>query len=265
MSISQSPNDGSRPLARSPTRSSFIASDGAELSWLELGEGRPVILLHGLFSNAETNWVRFGHAAAVAERGFRVIMPDLRGHGSSAAPHDAASYPPDILARDGLELIEHLGLTDYDLGGYSLGGRTAVRMVIMGARPRRLIVSGMGLQGLLSTGRRSEHFRKILTGRGSHTRGSPEWLAEAFLKTTGGDPEAMLPLLGSFVDSTEAELKAIHVPTLVLSGAEDQDNGPAEELARLLPDARFVEVPGNHMSAVTKRQLGREIADFLAT
>src|SRR3954471_15798132 len=242
----------------------FTASDGAELVWHEIGEGRAVVLLHGLFSNAETNWIRFGHAAAIAARGFRVVMPDLRAHGESAAPHDEASYPPDILARDGLELIAHLGLADYDLGGYSLGARTAVRMVILGARPRRLIVSGMGLRGLLRTGSRSGHFRKVLTGMGTHKRGSNEWLAEAFLKTTGGDPAALLPLLGSFVDSSEAQLRAIAVPTLVLSGADDQDNGPAEELARLLPNATFVEVPGNHMSAVTKPDLGRAIADFLA-
>src|SRR3954463_1180566 len=246
------------------TAHSFEAPDGVRLAWHELGEGRPVLLLHGLFSNAETNWIRFGHAAAIAARGFRVVMPDLRAHGQSAAPHDEASYPPDVLARDGLELIAHLGLTDYDLGGYSLGARTAVRMAILGARPRRLIVSGMGLRGLLRTGSRSGHFRKVLTGMGTHKRGSNEWLAEAFLKTTGGDPEALLPLLVSFVDSTEAELSAIAVPTLVLSGAEDQDNGPASELADLLPDARLAEVPGNHMSAVTKPDLGREIADFLA-
>ncbi|HLL31838.1 MAG TPA: alpha/beta hydrolase [Allosphingosinicella sp.] len=249
-----------------PVTRRFTASDGAQLAWHELGEGGagPVVLLHGLFSNAETNWIRFGHAAEIASRGLRVIMPDLRAHGQSAAPHDEASYPPDILARDGLELIGHLGLTDYHLGGYSLGARTAVRMIILGARPRRLIVSGMGLRGLLRTGSRSDHFRKILTGMGTHQRGSNEWLAEAFLKTTGGDPEALLPLLGSFVDSSEAELRAIGVPTLVVSGAEDQDNGPAGELAELLPDARFVEVPGNHMSCVTKPELGRAIADFLA-
>jgi pimeloyl-ACP methyl ester carboxylesterase len=241
----------------------FTAPDGAELVWHEAGKGKPVVLLHGLFSNADMNWIRFGHAAELAQRGFRVIMPDLRAHGQSAAPHDAASYPPDVLAQDALALIEHLGLTDYDLGGYSLGARTAVRMAIMGARPRRLIVSGMGLRGLLRTGSRSAHFRKILTGLGTHERGSPEWLAEAFLKTTGGDPLALLPLLDSFVDSSEAELRAIEMPTLVLSGAEDQDNGSAEALAELLPDARFVEVPGNHMSAVTKPDLGRAIADFL--
>ena len=171
-------------------------------------------------------------------------MPDLRAHGESGKPHDPAFYPPDILADDGLALIAHLGLGDYDLGGYSLGARTAVRMVVKGARPRRLIVGGMGLQGLHSTGHRAEHFKAILTGLGTHARGSPEWMAEAFLKTTGGDPEALLPLLDSFVDTSEAELRGIAMPTLVLSGAEDDDNGSPQALADLLPNGEYVERPG---------------------
>jgi pimeloyl-ACP methyl ester carboxylesterase len=245
----------------------FTASDGVSLAYHELraGEGRTVLLLHGLFSNSETNWLKFGHAEAIAARGFRVVMMDLRGHGQSDAPHESSFYPRDILARDGIELVAHLGLTDYDLGGYSLGARTAARMAILGATPRRLIVSGMGLGGMLDVHRRAAHFRKILTGMGTHKRGSPEWLAEAFLKTTGGDAQAMLPLLGSFVDSTEDELRSIAMPTLVLSGAEDDDNGPAEALADLLPQGRYVEVPGNHMSAVTRPELGVAMAEFLAS
>ena len=244
-------------------RHTFAAPDGVELAWHELGEGRVTLLLHGLFSDAETNWIRFGHAAEIAGRGFRVVMPDLRAHGTSARPHEAAAYPPDVLASDGLALIAHLGLADYDLGGYSLGARTAVRMVVEGASPRRLVVAGMGLTGLIRTGARSGHFKKVLRNLGSHERGSPEWLAEAFLKTTGGDPQALLPLLDSFVDTDEEALRAIAMPVLVVSGAEDHDNGSAEALAELLPDGRFVEVPGNHMSAVTKPELGRAIADFL--
>jgi pimeloyl-ACP methyl ester carboxylesterase len=190
-------------------------------------------------------------------------MPDLRGHGHSARPHDAASYPPDVLARDGLALIDHLGLTEYDLGGYSLGARTAVRMAAMGAKPRRLVVGGMGLQGLLDTGQRAAHFKDILKGLGTHERGSPEWLAEAFLKTTGGDPEALLPLLDSFVDTDESELRAIGIPALVLSGADDHDNGSPEAVAALLSHGQYAAVPGNHMSAVTRPDFGRAIADFL--
>ncbi len=223
-----------------------------------------MVLLHGLFSNADTNWIRFGHAEEIAGRGFRVIMPDLRAHGRSARPHDAGSYPPDVLARDGLALVDHLALGEYDLGGYSLGGRTAVRMIALGAGPLRLIVAGMGFQGLTSTGPRNAHFKKILTGLGSFERGSPEWMAEAFLKTTKSDPAALLPLLDSFVDTPETVIAAIHQPTLVLSGVDDRDNGSATALATLLPDARYVEVPGNHMSAVTRPELGKAIADVLA-
>jgi len=250
-------------LASSPAEPVFSASDGTALAWHEQGSGRPLILLHGLFSDAETNWIRFGHAALIASRGYRVIMPDLRGHGTSARPHDSASYPPDILVDDGLALIAHLGLEEFDLGGYSLGGRTALRMAVLGAAPRRLIVAGMGLTGILHTGARAAHFRKILTGMGTHARGSPEWMAEAFLKTTGGDPQALLPLLGSFVDTSEAELAQLHMPLLILSGAEDHDNGSPKALAAAVPHGRFVEVPGNHMSAVTKAGLGQAIADFL--
>lgn len=254
-------------MASSQTEHRFAAFDGAELVWYELGDAhaRPLLLLHGLFSDADTNWIRFGHAAAIAARGVRVIMPDLRAHGRSDKPHDPAAYPPDVLARDALELISHLGLADYDVGGYSLGGRTAVRMLVLGATPGKLIVSGMGLQGLLETGRRAAHFRKILTDLGTFERGSPEWMAEAFLKTTKGDPQALLPLLGSFVDTSLSEIRAIGQPTLILSGSEDHDNGSSEELAEALPNGRFVEVPGNHMSAVTKPELGRAIADFLSS
>jgi len=67
------------------------------------------------------------------------------------------------------------------------------------------------------------------------------------------------------VDTTRDELKRIEVDTLVLAGTEDRDNGSMEELARLLPRSRMVEVPGNHMGAVTKPELGEAIAEFLAS
>ncbi len=241
----------------------FASFDGVEIAWAEMGEGRPVVLIHGYFSDAATNWIKYGHAAKVAALGRRVIMPDLRAHGDSARPHDAAAYPPDALARDGMALLAHLGLSDYDLGGYSLGARTVVRMVTMGAAPGKIVLSGMGLEGLLDTGRRAAHFRRILTNLGSFERGSPEWMAEAFLKTTGGDPVALLGILDTFVDTSREALAAIAQPVLVLAGEEDDDNGSHRALAELLGDARLVETPGNHMSAVVKKELGDAIAAFL--
>ncbi|MDB6009669.1 MAG: hydrolase, partial [Gammaproteobacteria bacterium] len=86
----------------------FRSRDGLELAYREMGTGRPLVLIHGFFSTAMVNWVRYGHAAKIAARGIRVIMPDLRGHGDSAKPHDPAFYPRDVLADDGLALLEHL-------------------------------------------------------------------------------------------------------------------------------------------------------------
>ncbi len=242
----------------------FDSFDGARIAWRELGEGRPVVLIHGYFSDARTNWMRYGHAAAVAAKGFRVIMPDLRGHGDSAKPHDAGSYPPDALMRDGLALVEHLNLTDYDLGGYSLGARTTVRMLANGATPTRVVLSGMGLAGIVATAGRGGYFRNVLTNLGSFERGSREWLTEAFLKTTKGDPQALLRVLDTFVDTPSGVLEQITQPVLVVAGVDDDDNGSAQELAAALPDGSYAEVPGNHMSAVTKPELGEAVASFLA-
>jgi len=222
------------------------------------------VLLHGYFSTAEVNWIRFGHAEALAERGHRVIMPDLRAHGDSAHPHDPAAYPQDVLADDGLALVEHLGLADYDLGGYSLGGRTTVRMLVRGATPGRAVVAGMGLEAIERTGPGNEHFRRILTDAGTFDRGSSEWMAEQFLRQVGGDPVALLRLLDSAVDTPREDLAHIRTPTLVAVGADDEAHRSAEALAEVLPNGRFLLLPGTHMSAVTKPELSVAIADFLA-
>jgi len=252
-------------LENSPIEPHFFTSrDGQRLAWREVGKGRPVVLIHGYFSDAVTNWIRYGHAALIAAKGFRVIMPDMRAHGDSAKPHDAAAYPPDILAQDGEDLIAHLGLGDYDLGGYSLGARTTVRMLARGAKPGRAVISGMGLSGITDTAHRASHFRHVLTHLGEHERGSPAWFAEAFLKTTGGDPVALLGILDTFVDTPRETLTSFAMPVLVASGREDSDNGSAKDLATVLPDGHYAAVPGNHMSAVVKPELGMAIAEFFA-
>ena len=242
---------------------SFSSLDGVDLAWKEMGRGRPVLLIHGYFSDADTNWIKYGHASLLADAGFHVIMPDLRAHGASGKPHDIASYPKDILADDQFALLSHLGIEDYDLGGYSLGGRTVARMLARGAKPGRAIIAGMGLEGLIKTGNRSEHFKEILDNLGKHERGSPAWMAKAFLKTTGGDPLALRLILETFVDTDEDRLRAIDLPVAVVCGVDDRDNGSAAELASLFLKGKLFQIPGNHMSAVIKPELGNAMVDAL--
>lgn len=244
-------------------RHAIKGRDGLPIAVHVVGQGRDLVLIHGYFSNAYTNWIRYGHAARLVEAGFRLIMPDLRGHGESAKPHDPAAYPPDALTDDGLALVEQMGLTDYDLGGYSLGARTTVRMLARGATPRRVILSGMGLRGLVQTLDNGGYYRNVLTNLGTFARGTSEWMTEAFLKTTKGDPVALLNILNSFVDTPEATIAGFQQPTEVICGADDDSNGNARELADVLPNGRYVEVPGNHMNAVTRKELGQAMVDFL--
>ena len=73
----------------------------------------------------------------------------------------------------------------------------------------------------------------------------------------------MLHVLDTFVDTSPEALSRIKTPTLVLDGADDHDNGSGRELAAALPQGRYVEIEGNHMSAVTKPELGAAMAEFL--
>ncbi|MEC7533109.1 MAG: alpha/beta fold hydrolase, partial [Pseudomonadota bacterium] len=102
----------------------FDSFDGTRLALHRHGEGRPFVLLHGLFSSAAMNWIKWGHHEAIAAQGYEVLMLDFRVHGKSAAPQDPGNYPGNVLVRDVAALVDHLGLEDYDLGGFSLGART---------------------------------------------------------------------------------------------------------------------------------------------
>jgi len=248
----------------SELRTEFFESfDGSKLAVHRMGEGRPVLLLHGLFSSADMNWIRFGHAKTLAQAGFAVIMPDLRAHGQSAAPHDPAAYPSDVLYRDAAALVEGLGLTDYDLAGFSLGARTSARCVISGFAPRRLALCGMGLEGLAGWERRASFFIDAIDRYDDVKSADPAHFAVSFMRRMKVDRVATRHLLLAVDDIEHAELARITMPTAVICGDKDRDNGSPEDLAKTLPNGRHITIPGSHMSCVTEPDLGEAIRDFL--
>lgn len=245
----------------------FASFDGTELAVHTEGAGRPVILLHGLFSSAQMNWIKWGHGARLAAAGCRAIMLDFRVHGESAAPRDPAAYPVGVLVRDVAALAEQMELApgSFDLVGFSLGARTAIHAVAYGIlEPRRLCVCGMGLAGLSEWQRRAGFFKRVIDEFDTIRPGDPAFTARTFLRSQGVDRSAARLLLDAMDDFDVARLASITMPTAVICGDEDQDNGSAEELAALLPDARYIAVPGTHMSSVIKPELGEAITGFLA-
>lgn len=237
--------------------------DGVMLAFHQLGTGRPVLLLHGLFSSAQMNWVKFGHARMLADAGFAAIMPDARAHGKSAAPHEPDAYPQDVLVRDVLFLVEQLGLEDFDLAGFSMGARTAAAAVMAGLAPRRLVLAGMGLDSIDNWQRRSAFFIDAIDRFDMVKPGDPAFYAVSFMKTMKVDRVAARLLLQSGVEMNRAHLARITMPTLVLAGEDDHDNGSPVDLAAALPDARLRLIPGNHMGSVTRPDMGAAMVEFL--
>ncbi len=247
-----------------PAVSFFSGRDGVGLAYREVGEGRPLVLLHGLVGDA-TLWLRHGQAETIAARGYRVIMPDFRGHGRSAKPHDAAAYPLDVLTDDGFALLEYLGLDDYDLGGYSLGARIVVRMLVRGATPGRAVVAGQGLHEVLGVGGGAGSLlRRVLAGLGTFEAGSSEERAEQWLRSSGEDPVALLHVLDSVVATPVEPVGRIQVPTLVVVGADDERAASADQLVAALPRGTRAVVPGDHSTAAAAPELAAAIVDFLA-
>lgn len=110
--------------ASAPTDGSFEASDGVRIHYLEAGKqgatGAPVVLIHGYTGSAQGNWFANGVADALAKRHW-VVAIDCRGHGQSEKPHDPEKYGPQM-ARDVLELMDHLKIDRAHVHGYSMGG-----------------------------------------------------------------------------------------------------------------------------------------------
>ena len=243
----------------------FHGRDGVELAWRELGDGRPVVLLHGLMGSG-TLLVSGGPARAIAGHGYRVILPDLRGHGDSGRPHDPACYPQDVLADDTLALIDHLGLGDYHLAGYSLGGKLVLRLLARGARPARAVVGGQGLDALDAESDRTDGYRRLLAAVASGAAfepGSPEEGMADWVKQTGVDPRAVTLLLGTMPATPPDALRQVTVPALVVAGEQDSRSASAAELTALLPNGRLVLVPGDHYTALGAPEFTAAVLNFL--
>jgi len=246
--------------------SRFAGRDGVQLAYRETGSGRPLILLHG-FMGTGLQWLGHGPAGPLAELGFRLVLPDFRGHGQSGRPHGQSAYPPDVLADDGLALIGLLGLGagEYDLGGYSLGGRIVVRMLARGAEPGRAVVAGQGLakvSGPQGGGATRRALTALADGSAVPTDSADAQIAH-WVAELGADPQALLHVLDSLVPTPEDDLRRIAIPTLVVIGDRDE-RSDADKLAAVLPSGRFARVPGSHVDAFAAPEFATVIKGFLS-
>lgn len=229
----------------------YTSFDGAELSYHELGEGPVVILMHGFSANADLNWFQPGIAQKISAAGYRVIAPDLRGHGASQVSDTPRSWPADAIARDQIALTAHLGEPPLATIGYSMGAITALRFHLLSRNTGRLILGGVG-DTVASEwdDTRNAGFRAAIEAAEAG-KDTPE--AKAILarvKATGGSLAGLRGALTSRTYTPADLLATFGVPVLVLTGDQDLDNGSGQNLAALIPGARYQPLNGNHLTAV---------------
>ncbi|HNR30311.1 MAG TPA: alpha/beta fold hydrolase [Candidatus Hydrogenedentes bacterium] len=107
----------------------YFNSNGARIYYTDEGAGEPVILIHGIGANADLNWRRPGVTRALAKH-FRVIAFDLRGHGLSDKPAEPEQYGVQMV-EDVPRLMDHLGIDQAHVAGYSLGGFLLQRLLVL--------------------------------------------------------------------------------------------------------------------------------------
>jgi pimeloyl-ACP methyl ester carboxylesterase len=244
--------------------------DDRDLYYEEEGAGRPVVLLHGLSVDTDTNWKAPGIWSALVDDGRRVIGLDARGHGRSAKPHDPSAYENDAMVKDVGALCDRLRLEQTDLVGYSMGAGTALRFAAGDARLRRLVLGGIGGDpskwDTPEDGRRDMR-RRWLTGLEAEDPATIEdpvaRRARKVFDARGNDLAAIAALLRSNRKHLSADIAFddITIPTLVVCG--DRDVSP-HELAAALPKGESLVLEGDHESVVTNPELAKAITRFLA-
>lgn len=100
--------------------------NGIEVEYLDKGEGEVILLLHGLGST-KADWDL--QIDAFSEN-YRVIAPDLRGHGNSSKPELDKEYGIELCAEDNVLLLQELGISRCAIVGFSMGGAVAFEMVV---------------------------------------------------------------------------------------------------------------------------------------
>jgi pimeloyl-ACP methyl ester carboxylesterase len=245
----------------------FVRSfDGVRIAYTVQGSGPGVLLLHGFAADHVLNWARPGVIAALTGAGRRVIATDARGHGVSDKPHDPQGYGGDAMVRDAQAVLDHLGVEQVDVVGYSMGSMVAARLVPEEPRTRALVLGGVGATVMppRTGGRAPEAIAAALLADDPASIDNVAGKAfREFADYTGADRLALAALSRSDALRYAVRFDAITVPTLVLAGADDALIRSPAELAERLPAARSVTVSGDHLGAPYDPAFARAICEFL--
>jgi pimeloyl-ACP methyl ester carboxylesterase len=246
----------------------FQPQPSLSLAYDDLGDGPPILLVHGFASNRKTNWIGPGWYDTLVKSGKRVIALDLRGHGESEKLYDSADYDEDRMARDALALLDHLGVAEADYMGYSMGGFIGVSAAALAPeRWGRIVLAGIGQNYMSSTVVDPQDIARGLTAPAlNDVQGAVARQFRRFAESSGNDLKALAACILRPRRSLQAhELTHVMNRVLVITGDRDAISGPPEPLAALFPRGESALIPGrDHMTAVGDKAYKAAVVAFLS-
>ncbi len=274
-------SSAAQPPAAPPDQ--FFESSGVRIRYVEQGQGPAIVLMHGYTGTLDRHFIANGVFANLA-KDYRVIAMDLRGHGKSGKPHEPSAYGEEF-ARDVVRLLDHLKIQRAHVLGYSLGAFIAGRVATL--HPERLIgviyVAGLPLRDLsfmepfaqdavkeLESGLPFKSLVMALQPPGSKPPSDDEIRKAVAPLVAANDVKAFAALWRGYktLAVTDAQLAAVRVPSIVITGSEDINAAGVPELNKLHPQIRTVVVEGAQHGGpegvMRRREFMTTLREFLA-
>jgi non-heme chloroperoxidase len=242
-------------------------SASVEIHYEDHGSGRPIVLVHG-YPLSGTSWER--QERELLAHGYRVITYDRRGFGRSSQP--TVGYDYDTFAADLNALLDHLGLGEVVLGGFSMGTGEVTRYLgkYGSARVSKAALFGVVPPFLLKTDDNPEgvpgevfdgikaaivkdryaYFKDFFDNFYNTDKLAPERISEQALQASfsvafASSPYATYACVDTWLSDFRGDLPKVDVPTLVMHGTEDRIlpiSATAERLPALIADCKLVTV-----------------------
>ena len=254
-----------QPLLEAPDQ--FFTSNGVSIRYRAIGEGQPMLLLHGYTDRLEM-WA--GTADSLA-RDFRVIVPDLRGSGLSTKFGDPAQYGGKLMD-DLVGLLDHLWIREVHVVGYSMGATIAANMAL--DDPERVVTATFVAGPFYDSATAVRLFEPyaVAQERGKGLTPFFQWILPTWSDSAIG---AIVPQLEATNDSASlvASLRALPAlmldpvrvarattPALAIVSVKDPLWPTSRFLAQRWPGTRLVELPrGDHADIFLAPELVSEV------
>lgn len=235
----------------------FTSFDDTKIAYTDEGEGKPILLIHG-FLNTRKNWDKSELKKDLLAKGYRVIVPDLRGNGDSDKPQDDDAYSQDAEVIDLMFLMVELKISKYWAVGYSRGSILLARLMTKDGRLKKAVLGGMGVDFTDFNWKRRMLFRDAFNGKPTdETQGAVD-----YAKSIKADFRSLYLQQKHQPVTTKNRLAQVKIKVFVVAGYRDLDNGSPEALHQAIPKSKFKIVPGDHNNTYKSSEFSKAIIDF---